>query len=719
MPAEREPGGGRGLKALVIVALAFSAFLASSLLTSKLSGSVAGAHAAPRSKAPPCQAAFPDARRKTIGRTTWYNRQESVRMVLCYRFGLNPSADFPISSSMICGVLAQVIGKGSAKLGVFADGACSGADLASDPKEPVKYISTACGWASDLLGVFVKPLGALASAGCTLAPSTGDAFGGALESKHEFDVAVDVIRHGQCIKYSPTHVGSPWLAARCAGRDKGFSILPLHMSDGSGAGGPGGSDGGGALPGGPVGGGSPGGLPVETEQSTVTAPLPYDADGFGQLNSVSCALNGFCAAVGDYLDQQHHLQGVIESAGGAAWLPVQAPSPTDSSNTWTNLTSIDCSPSGTCAAIGKYQNDEGIFEGVIETLVGDSWIARTAPLPANAHKPGAELLLSDIACPGTGECKAIGSYENDQEGLSTVVETFSDGNWEAEEMPWPSGVAPAAPHSWLSLYSLSCTSSTSCFAGGYYNENNPGFAFQPSVAGFGGSWSNTIAVQVPSNTESADLASVACKLEGQCFGVGYYQDFQGNTAAAVVEPASNGWQLTAVPPPSDAYEALEVSTLSAADCAAEECLGIGLYRFDEYHANQVVYPLEKGYVERQASGEWGPVSIPLPADARTTPDLNRPSNPILMLKAVRCSTASCLVLGEYMNDSGVTQGLIDKSDHGLWTSTQIPVPTNLEDGARCSPASAAWSAARGWVVVGSCYGSEYSGLITVQPIDEG
>jgi hypothetical protein len=30
-------------------------------------------------------------RRKTIGRTTWYNRQESVRMVICYRFGLTPS----------------------------------------------------------------------------------------------------------------------------------------------------------------------------------------------------------------------------------------------------------------------------------------------------------------------------------------------------------------------------------------------------------------------------------------------------------------------------------------------------------------------------------------------------------------------------------------------------------------------------------------------------
>jgi hypothetical protein len=194
-------------------------------------GSVDTAHAAKKRSVPPCQAAFPDARRKTIGRTTWYNRQESVRMVLCYRFGLNPSADFPISSSMVCGVLAQVLGKGSVKLGLFVDGACSAADLADDPKQPTKYIGVACGWASNLLGVFVKPLGALGSAGCTLAPSTGRAFGAALESKHQFDVAVDVIRRDKCIKYSPTHFGSPWLADDCARGDKGFSTLPKRGSE--------------------------------------------------------------------------------------------------------------------------------------------------------------------------------------------------------------------------------------------------------------------------------------------------------------------------------------------------------------------------------------------------------------------------------------------------------------------------------------------------------
>lgn len=206
----------RLLRILALLLLASTVLTLIAVSTSSIPASTGTARAASKSKPPPCQAAFPNARSKTIGKTTWYNRQESVRMVLCNRFGLDPSADFPINASMVCGVLAQVLGKGSHRLGLFADGACSGADLASDPKEPAKYVGVACGWASDLLGVFVKPLGALGSAGCTLAPSAGNAFGAALESKHEFDVAVDVIRHGRCIKYSPTHFGSPWLAVACA-----------------------------------------------------------------------------------------------------------------------------------------------------------------------------------------------------------------------------------------------------------------------------------------------------------------------------------------------------------------------------------------------------------------------------------------------------------------------------------------------------------------------
>jgi len=225
--AEGQDRVGRKWCCLLLAAVALATFC--------LGGLTDTASASPKRGAPvPCTAAFPQAHSKSIGRTTWYNRQESVRQVVCYHFGLTPSADFPVSAGMVCGIVGAVIdsvpGGQAHKLSLFADGldgACSGVELAADPSEPAKYVGIACGWASDLLGALVKPAGVLGSIGCATAPSVGHALGNIFESKHELDVAIDVIQHNKCIKYSPTHFGSAWLADKCASGDKGFSSLPL------------------------------------------------------------------------------------------------------------------------------------------------------------------------------------------------------------------------------------------------------------------------------------------------------------------------------------------------------------------------------------------------------------------------------------------------------------------------------------------------------------
>ncbi len=180
-------------------------------------------------------------------------------MVVCYHFGLRPSADFPISAGMVCGILSSVIGKAFArKLALYIDGSCSGAEIAAAPREPTKYIGVACSWVSALLkGKFLDIASGI---GCALAPSAGHSLGGLLESKHELDVAVDVALHHRCIKYSPTHFGSPWLAVGCSRRDHGFSSLPRWSpppNGGSPADGPPSS-----------GGGSPGGSPSHDSRAS-------------------------------------------------------------------------------------------------------------------------------------------------------------------------------------------------------------------------------------------------------------------------------------------------------------------------------------------------------------------------------------------------------------------------------------------------------------------
>jgi hypothetical protein len=176
-----------------------------------------------------CAAAFPAAGSKSIGKTTWYNRQRSVEDVVCDGFGLDPSADFPLTSDFVCALVSQAIGDKFGSFDLYVDGACSADAIASDPKEATTYIGVACGWASDLLKKVAPPAGLLGSLGCAVAPAAGTSLGSAFESKHELEVAADIIGKGKCLKYSPTHFGSPWLAVTCDPSDVGFATLPRDL----------------------------------------------------------------------------------------------------------------------------------------------------------------------------------------------------------------------------------------------------------------------------------------------------------------------------------------------------------------------------------------------------------------------------------------------------------------------------------------------------------
>jgi hypothetical protein len=177
----------------------------------------------------PCTAAFPGAASKTIGRTTWYNRQRSVEYVVCDGFGLRPNADFPITADFVCALVSQAVGPKAERLSFFIDGACSADAIASDPKEPATYLGVACSWTSDLLEKVATPVGVLGTLGCAAAPPVGTALGNILESRHELDVAADIVGKGKCLKYSPTHFGSPWLAITCSSTDSGFTNLPQQL----------------------------------------------------------------------------------------------------------------------------------------------------------------------------------------------------------------------------------------------------------------------------------------------------------------------------------------------------------------------------------------------------------------------------------------------------------------------------------------------------------
>lgn len=192
--------------------------------------------APPTPTANPCSKAFPRAHTTHIGRTDIHNYQSSVRMVDCYEFGVNkPKFQIHPTAPMLCGMVASASGWSSAKagaiwrepnlgaLGPATDGTCSAAEVTGSDSTVQKVASLTCSWAADLLGAKTPSPGFFAGVGCASAPAVGNALGTWWETGHEHRVALAVTRSGRCIKYSPRHFPSPWLAISCSANDPRFS----------------------------------------------------------------------------------------------------------------------------------------------------------------------------------------------------------------------------------------------------------------------------------------------------------------------------------------------------------------------------------------------------------------------------------------------------------------------------------------------------------------
>lgn len=186
---------------------------------------IAGVHTRSRHRPipGPCYTAFPSASSTTRGKSTFYNRQRSVQLVVCDGFGQRVGAHFNVTAGMACALLTAAIPEKYRHAALFIDGSCSGAQLAVH-HDVETNVGAACGFAADLLGVPLKVAGKLAGLGCALAPSAGRWLANWAESRHERAIARDVIRRGRCIRFN-RHRFTRWAAVRCASHDRGFGNL--------------------------------------------------------------------------------------------------------------------------------------------------------------------------------------------------------------------------------------------------------------------------------------------------------------------------------------------------------------------------------------------------------------------------------------------------------------------------------------------------------------
>ena len=100
-----------------------------------------------------------------------------------------------------------------------------------------------------------------------------------------------------------------------------------------------------------------------------------DAGGSAWINSVSCGSAGNCAAAGSYNDPSGHLQGFVVSQRNGAWGQAIAVPGLGALNAggFAEVNSVSCASAGNCAAGGIYRDAPGDYQGFVVSQRNGRW----------------------------------------------------------------------------------------------------------------------------------------------------------------------------------------------------------------------------------------------------------------------------------------------------------------------------------------------------------
>src|SRR5207249_1971044 len=183
---------------------------------------------------------------------------------------------------------------------------------------------------------------------------------------------------------------------------------------------------------------------------------------------------------------------------------------------------------------GYYDNGSG-GAGVAQTLVehwnGTSWSIISSPNVGTGNN-----FLEAVACISAANCWAAGYYFNGSGFAQTLVEHWNGMSWSIV----PSNNSNAAQNNYL--YGVTCTSTTNCWAVGYFFNGSSSQALIER-------WDGTAWAIAISPSTANRLFGVTCGLAPECWAVGDYspsghaqtliENWDGTSWAIVSSPNSN------------------------------------------------------------------------------------------------------------------------------------------------------------------------------------
>jgi hypothetical protein len=198
--------------------------------------------------------------------------------------------------------------------------------------------------------------------------------------------------------------------------------------------------------------------------------------GSAEVSAVSCASAGNCAAGGGYEDRGQNGQGFVAVEKNGRWGKALDPPGLKALNESAGspnaeVDSMSCASAGNCAAVGTYGEPYGA--GFVVSEKKGVWGKAIDVGLVGGRIAGA----NSVSCASAGNCAAGGFYSDSSGGVTQGwVALERRGHWgNGVKVP---GLAALNKGGDAAVYSVSCPSAGHCAAGGYYtgrHQHSQGF----------------------------------------------------------------------------------------------------------------------------------------------------------------------------------------------------------------------------------------------------
>ncbi len=300
--------------------------------------------------------------------------------------------------------------------------------------------------------------------------------------------------------------------------------------------------------------------------SEVAATL--NVGGYAYVNSVSCASTTSCVAGGYYTDSNGH-QAFVSVYDGSTWTDTEVAKALNVGG-YASVISVSCASTTSCVAGGYYSDSSG-HQAFVSVYDGSTW---TDTEVAKALNVGGDASVNSVSCASTTSCVAGGSYVDSGGYFQAFVSVYDGSTWTDTEVAKALNVGAAAE-----VNSVSCVSSTFCVAGGIYEDAG---TIQAFVSVYDGStWTDTEVAKALNVGGGANVNSVSCASTTSCVAGGYYTGSSSHAQAFVSVYDGSTWTDTEVAGALNVGVSAGVNSVSCASTTS--CVAGGYYSDSSGH----------------------------------------------------------------------------------------------------------------------------------------